>query len=368
MTRRFGFLRKKTYLCATILKHKKNKGLKYDMKPLKTYIDYLIMTRHYANVPGWGAYILTESQATAVRGINAPRMTVTFSNAKRKDDGILAGIIMEMEGIGYDDALRYINSELHTLKVEDQQIVNTGSMVGLTNLEIKPWKELPRTVTLTLPGMWLRKVAVIAIILIAFCMGSNTMMQTEQETYASIFDTHVLGGVFAKEAHNGHVAIATPAITDQSTSKEITIGTEVTLESPAIETVATENAEPVQYLEGKQYFMIIGSLSSREDAEKQQQIMSKRGIGEMGILVRGGKYRLYIQTASTFDEAKTLLKQLRNIPELSKVWINPATVKASECLKPLNSSLLTNKKNKYNDNQVSVELSHLNTRTGRDKG
>lgn len=331
------------------------------MKPLKTYIDYLVMTRHYANVPGWGAYILTETPATAVRGINAPRMTVTFSNTKRKDDGILAGIIMEMEGISYDEALRYINSELHTLNGNDQRIENAGSMCGLRDLDIKPWKEMPRTVTLTLPGIWLRRVAVIALIVIAFCMGSNTAMQNEQENYASIFDTHILGDMFAKES----TPVAEPAQVAANTTE--TIETIETVEEPTA--TVTETLKPAtQYLDGKQYFMIVGSLSSLEDAQKQLQIMQKRGMGEMGILVRGGKYRLYIQTASTFDEAKELLKQMRNIPELSKVWINPATVSSSECLKPLNSSLLINKKNKYNDNQVSVELSHLNTRTGRDKG
>lgn len=343
------------------------------MRPLKIYIDYLVMTIHYANVPGWGAYILTETPATAFRGINAPQTTVTFSNAKRKDDGILAGIIMEMEGVSYDEALRYINSELHTLSSEDKLIENAGNIFGLKNLELKPWKEMPRTVTLTLPGMWLRKVAVVALILLAFCMGSNTVMQTEQETYASIFDTHILGDMFGKDAATAtehDEDVAETIMPEEAVIAEAAEEAEIAevAEETEIEDATTTTKETTQYLEGKQYFMIVGSLASLEDAEKQQLIMAKRGIGEMGILIRGGKYRLYIQTASTFDEAKELLKQMRNIPELSKVWINPATVKASECLKPLNSSLLTNKKNKNNDNQVSVELSHLNTRTGRDKG
>lgn len=334
------------------------------MKPLKTYIDYLVMTRHYANVPGWGAYILTETPATAVRGISAPRTTVTFSNTKRKDDGVLAGIIMEMEGITYDEALRYITSQLHTLTSSDQPFLSEGSMCGLADLDIKPWKEIPHTVTLTLPGLWLRKVAVIVLIVIAFCMGSNTMMQNEQETYASIFDTHILGDMFVKNTIT-NTTTAAPAASQPTTAA--LAASPLTTSAPA-EPQPTISAPADTYLVGKQYFMIVSSLSSREDAEKQLLIMQRRGLGEMGILERGGKYRLYIQTASTFDEAKAILKELRLIPELSKVWINPATVSASECLKPLNSSFLTNKKNKYNDNQLSVELSHLNTRTGRDKG
>lgn len=346
------------------------------MKPLKTYIDYLIMTRHYANVPGFGAYILTETPATTIRGIDAPKVSVTFSNAKRKDDGILAGIIMEMEDISYDEAMQYISSELHTLKDEDMMLYDTGNIFGLRNLDIKPWKDMPRTVTLTLPGMWLRKVAVIALILIAFCMGSNTAMQTEEETYASIFDSRVLGDMFANtrsekpamtiEAPAAKFAETSEAKTEANKSKVDANESKIDANVSEIETPAT--AEAIKYLEGKQYFMIVGSLSSREDAEKQIAIMTRRGMGDIGILERDGKFRLYIQTAQTFDEAKQILKQMRQIPELSKVWINPVTVKQSECLKPLSSSLLTNKKNKYNDNQLSMELSHLNTRAGRDKG
>lgn len=340
------------------------------MRPLKTYIEYLVMTRHYANVPGWGAYILNETASTALRSINAPSMTITFSNTKRKDDGILAGIIMEMEGIGYDEAISYINSELHTLQTQDIHVHNSGNLYGLQSLDIKPWKELPRTVTFTLPGMWMRRIAVVALILLAFCMGSNTTMQNEQETYASICDARIFGDIFTQNPveetlpneDSETVVSAESDVTALNAESDATaLSAEASDSSISSETTPT-------YLSGKQYFMIVGSLSSRQDAEKQIQIMSRRGIGELGILERDGKFRLYIQTTETFDEAKQILKQMREIPALSKVWINPVTVSASEHLKPLNSSLLTNKKNKYNDNQVSVELSHLNTRTGRDKG
>ena len=84
------------------------------MRTFSTYIEYLLMTRHYCYVPGRGAYMLVDESSSLAKTprigidskvlntISAPHRIVRFSPLLSHDDGMLASLLMEAEGMTFD--------------------------------------------------------------------------------------------------------------------------------------------------------------------------------------------------------------------------------------------------------------------------
>ena len=76
------------------------------MKPLSTYIEYLLMIRHYAFVPGLGGFMFQEIPSRATNGgrLMPPLRMLKFNRFMDHDDGMLANVIMRSEAVSYDEA------------------------------------------------------------------------------------------------------------------------------------------------------------------------------------------------------------------------------------------------------------------------
>lgn len=96
------------------------------MLSLATYIEYQLMTRHFAYVPGIGAWMLRDVEA---EGLHAPHQEVFFNRFACHDDGMTANLMMEAEGLTYDEAqarIAYEACQWQTLLQRDGRMMIHG--------------------------------------------------------------------------------------------------------------------------------------------------------------------------------------------------------------------------------------------------
>ena len=174
------------------------------MRKFATYIEYLLMTRHYCYVPGRGAYMLSDEPATMgthpcigpdsrrMHKLEAPRRVVRFSPLHHHDDGMLANLLMEAEGMSYDEACRYIERQVALLPEDFHESASLSpdtENFGYKELMIETWGDIearlkaaatpaqPAAVAkkngreadvIAIPRYWAQRVAVVILIAVCF--------------------------------------------------------------------------------------------------------------------------------------------------------------------------------------------------------
>lgn len=249
------------------------------MRSISTYIEYLLMTRHYAFLPGLGGFVMAEHEAKiSGRRLLSPGRTVQYNRFMTHDDGLLANVIMEDTGVGYNEAMLFIHHEVTAMlnRVQHEGRCPLGHLgqlftdedchiafrpadtqhidpmyYGRENIEVRSWREIeaerhPATVTpvvelkrsrkddvIEVPRYWLHRAAIILLVVIFF-FGNLVTGSHDGGNYASMFDA---------EAIIGHFSTLEPQSWDDSWESE-TAATEAlaSLEAvaPAAEAVPAE--------------------------------------------------------------------------------------------------------------------------------
>ncbi len=382
------------------------------MRAFTTYIEYLLMTRHYCYVPGRGAYMLVDEPASQgavpsigsdsrrLHNMEAPHRIVRFSPLHTHDDGMLANLLMEAEGMTYDEACRYIQRQAGLLTddfTRSASLHTDTDNFGFDNLQIESWADIEarlnrieeadesadqksaaasipaakREDIIEIPKYWLKRAAVVLLIGVFFF--TNFIGLNEGNTHmASVIDINALqrssmlhqtwevDDEFADEEY------ADDSIIDLAIAEAIS----EYVDEQHPERVATVPVSPVdEYIEaaeaiqevalGKTFFIVVGSTRSEESAGKIFMRYKNEGYKNMGILVTRGLYRVFIDQFTTKDDAIAYLRQIRKVND-TKSWMLPFENNGS-----LSPYII---KNIYNDNQLSMELSHPHQRTERDQG
>ena len=394
------------------------------MRTFATYIEYLLMTRHYCYVPGRGAYMLAEEPASVTMAIGAkageatitaPRRTVRFSSLHYHDDGLLANLLMEAEGMTYDEACRYIERQAPLLSdqfLQDAALHTDIDNFGFDDLSLNTWAAIeqrkaleaapvaaPAAIasaaaskshdTIAIPKYWIRRAAAIALVIVCFFanfLGLNDRISHNQLASVlnvSMFQQSVLvhqtWDAEDEEVADEDLLLSQTEIED--TQNDILASAEedfAALDLERNEMTAPAPEEPVatapavakvlpktpetalaQSPNGRLYYIIVASCSTRADAERALANLTKDGYSNIGILERDERFRLYIEYFPVKTDAESFLHDLRLVERFHNAWLLPVR----------GASLLSlNIKNTYNDNHVSMELSHLNQRTERDQG
>lgn len=394
------------------------------MRTFATYIEYLLMTRHYCYVPGRGAYMLAEEPASVTMAIGAkageatitaPRRTVRFSSLHYHDDGLLANLLMEAEGMTYDEACRYIERQAPLLSdqfLQDAALHTDIDNFGFDDLSLNTWAAIeqrkaleaapvaaPAAIasaaaskshdTIAIPKYWIRRAAAIALVIVCFFanfLGLNDRISHNQLASVlnvSMFQQSVLvhqtWDAEDEEVADEDLLLSQTEIED--TQNDILASAEedfaaLDLErnemtepapeepvatAPAVAKVLPKTPETAlaQSPNGRLYYIIVASCSTRADAERALANLTKDGYSNIGILERDERFRLYIEYFPVKTDAESFLHDLRLVERFHNAWLLPVR----------GASLLSlNIKNTYNDNHVSMELSHLNQRTERDQG
>ena len=422
------------------------------MRPFATYIEYLLMTRHYCYVPGRGAYMLAEeparftmadSQSAGQSLFTAPRRVVRFSSLHYHDDGLLANLLMEAEGMTYDEACRYIERQAPLL---GDQFLNDAALhtdidnFGFDDLRLDTWAAIERKKaqaaapviplpaakaeaeagdrdTIAIPKYWLRRA--VAIVLIGICFFANFIGLNERESKEQLaaifsvsmfrsasdltsqsweemddemldaeiaaFDQALLAAEDATDADLLADPLATSADADLLAMTEAVPVPDASPSGPTSAAAPKSPAAPIapapaldptkwneslpmrnmdselamaQSPTGRLYYIIIASCPSEADAQRALGNLHNAGYDNVGVLERDGRFRLYVNFFALKSEADAYISKLRQIERFHDAWMLPVR----------DGSLSHNIKNTYNDNQLSMELSHLNQRTERDQG
>lgn len=391
------------------------------MRPLSTYIEFLLMTRHYAFVPGLGGFMFQEEPSRMMLGgrLMPPLRLLKYSRLMDHDDGMLANVIMRAEGLSYDEANQSIrlsvadvlNSVQHEGRCalgrlgfifadEDchiafraaDQVDQDPVYYGMAQLNVRSWRDEERirrggsVVSATdkpkkpvikrgegiveLPFRWLLRAAVIALVvtfvLVKFMPWGGSA--NENANYANLVDT----GLFHHDA-----GISAAPIEEQAPlATDITKEDKTETPSANTTTAPTEandgasaheiQSQPVQKTtrkalanSGKTYLIIVGSCETRDGAERLIRRLERKGYDGLEILERDGRFRVYIEQFAAKAEAVSYLNDLRATTTFSDAWLLAVRGEAH----PLSYNI----KNKDND-QLPMELSHLNRTTERDQG
>ncbi len=371
------------------------------MRTFSTYIEYLLMTRHYCYVPGRGAYMLVDepavqdevpsigSESRRLHDLKAPHRIVRFSPLHAHDDGLLANLLMEAEGLTYDEACRYIERQAPLLTdnfIKSASLHTDTDNFGFDNLHIEAWTDIEaRSIplmnrnddTISIPKYWLKRVAV--VFLIGTFFFTNFIGLNEGSAHkASVLDVNAI-------QRNSLITKSSDIDEELTGQKTFSPAEEKLIESVIAEVmddavpvhhpelVATVPVSPADvYLDtaedavralplGTTYFIIVGSTHSEDIANKIFSRYHDNGYDNVGILVTKGLYRVFIAQYTDKDEAVACLRNFRNANDnLGKSWMLPFENDGS-----LSPYII---KNIYNDNQLSMELSHPYQRTERDQG
>lgn len=391
------------------------------MRPLSSYIEYLLMTRHYVFVPGIGGFMLQEEDSMMLHGgrLMPQHRMLKFNRFMDHNDGMLCNTIMQVEGLSYDEAnaaislhvsdtlnrvqhegrcqlgrLGYIffDQDCHIAFIAADQMDNDPVNYGLQTLQLRTWQEIEnertghiaqaqqqaqqapvveisrghRTDVIELPKVWLRRVAMIVLILTFFF--ANIIIGKKQEgkqQYANIVSTEVIVKAFntldsqswneSWEKINTDSLIATVSadlVSDLNDDAAGLLDNTASSKAPESEVKVAEAPKPE-----KEYLIVVGSSTSLEDAKYIVHRLGKQGYTNLSILPRDGRYRVFINMFDIKADAESYLNDLRENTQFKDAWL----------LAVRTESLSHIIKNKDND-KLPMELSHPNTTAERDQG
>ncbi len=425
------------------------------MRPLSIYIEYLLMTRHYAFVPGLGGFMFQEISAHLDKNgtFTPPFRLIKFNRFMDHDDGMLANVIMQCESISYDKVVQSIRISVNDIlnKVQHNERYQLGRLgyvfcdedchisfrgagqmendpvhFGLSQVKMQRWQDVaasrginveatpvnaaeqsaetiktsekkekttkPRLKhhdgIVELPTRWLRRAAIVLLV-VSFIIANMIPWSTTHNGmhFANLVDTGSLlrhlnildpaphSDLVSAEtisADSTHSALANEVSADsttvQSASSTIAEAPSVvasTDEQPASvevkvsKNIVTPPQKSISSISHKQYYVIVGSCATVEEANQYVRRLQKRGIEGLDILEKDGRYRIYIDHFDRKQEAVSYLDQLRATTSFKDAWLL--------AVRPSAHPISYNKKIKDND-QLPMELSHFNRTTERDQG
>lgn len=373
------------------------------MRSIATYIEYTLMTSHYAFVPGLGGFLFRDIDASYSHKTYTPsHKEIHYNRFLTKDDGMLANAYMIGEGISYDEAIAKIRFEVNLIKssLDSKKSYQLGSLgvlsydsdkhivvkqakhfpldpetFGFNSIQFKTWREIQQETAkqfnesndqqkaeiIEIPKIWAQRVA--AIVIIALLYVANISYFAGQSDslvdYASVIDSDVLFGNIAPNNLSYQSW-------DENWEKEIILSD--------IETSVIPNSEIEQIKEvstdveldkvektlvsDRIYYIIIASCTSRTEAERVVAKKETEGFSNVGILEKDGRFRLYLKSFTDRTEGETYLEQVRVSTPFQKAWLLPVK----------QESLLSYYLKNFDNDQLPMELSHPHQRTERDQG
>lgn len=398
------------------------------MRPLSTYLEYLLMTEHYAFLPGVGGFVLAEHEATTKSGLMfAPGRIIQFNRFMTHDNGMLANVIMEDTGKTYEEASQYIRHEVALLldNVQHNGHCTLGHLgqifcdeechiafrsastqrfdpqfYGHDTIKVRPWQDIEReklieetpvveihstkkqSDVIILPKYWVHRAAVAALIICFFFANLVTTERSSSHYHAQMFNAEEIIGQFSTLESQSwdekwESSEETSTLPDFKNSTETAIVSEAVSEQP----LTTVSAEPlttasistekttVAPKSNKTYYIIIASTTDTSEAQRMLKRFARKGYNNVGIIERDGRFRLYLEDYSNKESAIESMEKLRQNELFENCWILPVKNNPTSSVLSANEWTPTKLIIKEKDNDhFTMELSHLNKPAEKDQG
>lgn len=383
---------------------------------LATYIEYILMTRHYCCVPGLGVWMSKDvpSRSQTADGqirLTPPHREITFSSQMLHDDGVLISLVMETALISYDEASAWLGREVKAILSRlDRGSVAVGHIgalrknngrisfetpsryagdptsYGLSEISLPTWKSLENPVPvaektpdgdsenyhITLPKLWIRKVAVAVLIICAMFANMAPWNTGSRSELANIVDTEFIRNTFHLNTLTQQTwdeawedaAVLDSIETENALTPLTRLNADTAQAVPGVWKEASGEGLPdsrdliTRSVNGKLYYIIVASCSSEANARAALRKLSDGGRNHIGILAKDGKFRLYINLFSLKPDAEQYLYDLRQNASFRDAWLLPVRVDALSQIK----------KDQDNGNYLSVELSDVERGSESDQG
>ena len=382
---------------------------------LATFVEFVLMTRHYCCVPGLGVWMSKDvpsriENADGNLRLTPPHREITFSSQMLHDDGVLITLVMESASVSYDDASAWINHEVRavlsqlehgpvaighigSLRIINGQIsfetsalpVGDPASYGLETITLTPWKVLENAgrqtaagtgadadnYHITLPKQWIHNVAVVVLIVCAMFANMMPTIESRNEQ-ANLVNTGFIRNTFHLNTltrQSWDEAWEDAAVLDSIEAENALtpltrLNADTTVAVPGVWKEASREGLPdsrdliASSVNGKLYYIIVASCSTEANARAELQRLSDGGRNEIGILARDGRFRLYINLFSLKPDAEQYLLDLRQNECFKDAWLLPVKVDALSQIK----------NNQDNGNYLSVELSNVERGSENDQG
>lgn len=317
------------------------------MKPLSTYIEFLLMTRHYAFVPGLGGFMFQEEPARLMLGgrLMPPLRMLKYNRFMDHDDGMLANIVMRAEHLSYDEANQsirlsvndllnrvqhegrcalgrlgfvFFDEECHIAFRAADQVDQDPVYYGMAQLNVRTWRDVERQrrgITadaksdkdnrkpvinrgkgiVELPFRWLLRAAVVALVvtflLVKFMPWGGS--SNENANYANLVDTDSFFNPRkeVKATLDASVASTSTAIADTAKPAEIRVAdVPATTVVPKTETKTAESR--------------VATTSDKKNTPIQTLSASQ-------IAANGKTYIVVVGSCQSLKDAERLVRRLQ---------------------------------------------------------
>lgn len=424
------------------------------MRPLATYIQYLLMTRHYAFVPGIGGFMLHEEDSLLKSAMTfdaliedeqtgettfgrifagkllAPSHEIKFNGSMTHDDGMLANVIMEAEGLTFDEANAAIRAAATALVETARRdgscpLGHLGDLVykdgrlslraadctaddpqyyGLAPVRVRSWQDVEeqrhpkahkpeaevklqpahRDGVVELPTRWLRRAAVILLIVTFFFANMIPFVrENDGSEYANIVSTDFLARHISafSSATTGSPATADIVLAEDSGSPAAANITSGNILSNDFANITASNITSTEVLPNDSVSAQVEPTGSPAAADTISAAPAKHYL----IVVRSCKSEAEALKAvhrlqqKGYDDLSIFAKggryrvfiRLFDVKAEAETYLTDLRADANFAdawlLAIRHQSLSLIIKNKDND-QLPVELSHANQPTERDQG
>jgi hypothetical protein len=303
------------------------KGIYYDfflyfctMQSIPSYIAYLLTKHECVILPGLGAFIVScaeESKDEHAGLLCPPAKFLGFNSDIRHNDGLLANAIARGEDSTYKEACqqisRYVDRVTHEL---EQQIPLQIAWVGKLELSFD------RKLLFTPSQQPSCNAGVFGMSNFYLPAVAELNKRDEQPVRTPVHPSFVRRTLAIAATILGLLMVSIP-VTDHSIQHPQTAtlfslppiaSREPVVEKPVEVPVEVEVITP--------YYIVVASLPSESLAQKQIELLSKRGLSDLGIISAGHKHRVYVAKFSDKAEANTFLLHFRNeYPFLHDAWL-----------------------------------------------
>lgn len=350
------------------------------MKNLVLHIRYLLTQHDCVVVPGWGALVVQHTSASfdSKNQLLPPRRWLSFNALLTHNDGMLAHSLMRANKCSYEEAMSIIAEQVATWRDElkagnivewdrvgSYEYQSEGSLlfteaencevnaamsmhqpIALTHLadllhtlpedevENEDADETPATITWH-SYIWQSVASVAAIVLLMLCISTPIDNYQATNDYASLVTLELLGtttdiqSVADDACLNIEPTVETPEVLQDNQPE---ISENKVAAEPVNTPVAEVAAEPVKEIPTEvltetslpRYILVVGSLPTRQLAEKQIQEFRQQGVEDnINIYESNGKFRLYINGYNTKQEAEAQLGMLtaQSQSPFAGIWI-----------------------------------------------
>lgn len=349
------------------------------MLRIVTHIENLLLEHDCVILPGFGGFVLQAVPSVYDKENNRfipMRKEVMFNSTLRYADGLLCGSYMQRYGVDYAKARLMMEEDIDSMSkvLEHDKSVTLGKIGSFTkgdegqvifmpgnsslinadayglpafefpllpviereeSVAASKKKESGDVFYIPVSRRFIRIAAASAAAVALFFLVSTPVKDVNRSTYrASFVPSEMISTHFEKPAAQSFEEIVTEAAVEESVVEPIaqpSVGpAKVEAAAPAVAKPApvvvkeVKSATPERKSEAvakKMYHVIIASFPSQGQAKEYLSTVDRKLCGNVDILLRDGKYRVYADRFDNRRDAENYMATIRKSSSYKDAWI-----------------------------------------------